>query len=151
MPLRSGPFRLWNDESMQTVTAGVEWGGHNICRAAEKCDIPHSTLHVTGKIEHDRSSSSYLPSEEEQLVGLISHWSAHELAIHIAAQKRVMVLSRMKWGSFLRAGGSILMNMIKTLACGLHPYCHIYPRAMALLEDTLKAANGSFWQPFPYY
>ena len=44
------------------------------------------------------------------------------------------------------------MNMIKTLACGLQPYCHIYPRAMAsdresyfdLLEDTLKAANGSF-------
>ena len=42
---------------MQKVTAGVERGGDNICRAAEKCDIPHSTLHdhVTGKIEHDRS------------------------------------------------------------------------------------------------
>ena len=44
--LRSDQRRLWNDESMQKLTAAVEQGGASIRRAGEKHGRPHSTLPI---------------------------------------------------------------------------------------------------------
>ena len=45
VPLRSGPCRVWDNESKQKATAAAEQGGENICHAAKQCGISHSTLH----------------------------------------------------------------------------------------------------------
>lgn len=58
--LRSDQRRLWNDESMQKLTAAVEQGGANIRRAGEKHGRPRSTLQATYHTFHT-SYTVYLP------------------------------------------------------------------------------------------
>lgn len=70
LPLRSRPPKLWTNENMQNAVAAVEKGEDSIRRAAEKYDIPRSTLHdhVSGKIQHGAKPGRdpYLTIEEEE-------------------------------------------------------------------------------------
>ena len=70
LPLRSGPCKLWDDESMQKAIAAVEQGTDSIRRAAEKYGIPRSTLHdhVSGKVDlrAKPGRDPYLSLEEEE-------------------------------------------------------------------------------------
>ena len=72
VPLRLGPRKLWDDESMQRDITAVEQGGDSIRRAAEKHGIPCSTLndHISGKIRHGAKPGRdpYLSVEEEELL-----------------------------------------------------------------------------------
>ena len=65
--LRSGPRKLWDNESMQKAIAAAEQGNDSIHRAAEKYGIPTSTLqdHVSGKVDLGAKPGRdpYLPLE----------------------------------------------------------------------------------------
>ena len=75
-PFRSGPRKLWDDESMQRAVTAVEKQGESLRHASGKYGIPRSTLHdhISGKVEHGSKPGrgSYLsPEEEEELVSFL--------------------------------------------------------------------------------
>ena len=72
IPTRSGPHKLWSDESLQKAVAAVEKGEDSIRRAANKYGLPRSTLHdhVSGKVQYGAKPGRdpYLTAEEEEEV-----------------------------------------------------------------------------------
>ena len=73
IPIRSGPRKLWSDESLQKAVAAVEKEEDSIRRAADKYGLPRSTLHdhVSGKVQYGAKPGRdpYLTAEEEEELG----------------------------------------------------------------------------------
>ena len=72
IPIRSGPCKLWSDESLQKAVAAVEKGEDSIRHAANEYGLPHSTLHdhISGKVQYGAKPGHdpYLTAEEEEEV-----------------------------------------------------------------------------------
>ena len=66
--IRSGPHKLWSDESLQKAVAAAEKGEDSIRSVADKYGLPHSTLHdcISGKVQYGAKPSRdpYLTAEE---------------------------------------------------------------------------------------
>ena len=156
-PFRSGPRKLWDDESMQRAVTAVEKQGESLRHASEKYGIPRSTLHdhISGKVEHGSKPGrgSYLsPEEEEQLVSLLikcarigyPHTRKQVMALVQAIAKGKGIETTISdgwWERFKQRHSNITLRIAAPLS---------FARAMAsdrdslnnyfdLLEDTLKA------------
>ena len=161
---RTGPYKLYNIDSLQKAISMVEKGQCSIRRAATLCGVPPSTLHdhISGKVQAGAKPGPdpYLNlAEEEELVSFLLHCAdigypytrkqVLALAQEILTKKKISTtLSAGWWDRFRQHHPRLCLRVAAPLS---------YARAMAtdreslnwyfdVLEKTLRD-NGIFNNP----